>query len=102
MERLGADAHLLQQFEPLSREDIQASTAIINPNEPRSSTLQLSWICSSILQQMWARPRRPLQNYQNVCHIFEAEPLSVFNFLWQFSEFIGCMPGHKKIGGQRK
>ena len=44
MERLGADAHLLQRFKPLSREDIQASTAIINPNEPGSSTLRLSWI----------------------------------------------------------
>ena len=36
-----------------------------------------------------------------MCHIFEAEPLSVFNFLQQFSELIGCTPRHQKsvVGG---
>ena len=42
MQRLGADQVLLNQFQVLNREDIQSSMAIIDPNEPGSSSLQLS------------------------------------------------------------
>lgn len=44
MVRLGADEPTLNTFRLLSREDVKASTAILNPNIPGSSTIRLSWI----------------------------------------------------------
>jgi hypothetical protein len=44
MRRLGADEQLMHTFRELKREDVKASTAIIDPNIPGSSTLHLSWI----------------------------------------------------------
>jgi hypothetical protein len=42
--RLGADSTILGKFRILLKEDVKASTAIINPNMAGSSSLQLSWI----------------------------------------------------------
>jgi hypothetical protein len=44
MVRLGADAVTLNKFKLLSRDDVKASTAILKPNIPGSSTIRLSWI----------------------------------------------------------
>lgn len=44
MVRLGADDSTLNKFRVLSREDVKASTAILNPNIPGASSLRLSWI----------------------------------------------------------
>ena len=44
MVRLGADEHTLNKFKLLSRDDVKASTAILDPNIPGSSTIRLSWI----------------------------------------------------------
>ena len=44
MVRLGADQRTLNKFKPLLRANVKASTAILDPNIPGSSTLQLSWI----------------------------------------------------------
>jgi hypothetical protein len=44
MRRLGANDQLMHTFRELKREDVKASTAIIDPNIPGSSTLRLSWI----------------------------------------------------------
>lgn len=41
---LNCDERRLSPFRVLSREDLKASTAILRPNVPGSSTLQLSWI----------------------------------------------------------
>ena len=41
---LGADEATHARLKILSPSDIKASTAIINPNEPGSSTIKLSWI----------------------------------------------------------
>jgi len=42
--RLGADAATLTTFQILVKDDVRASTAILDPNEPGSSSLRLSWI----------------------------------------------------------
>lgn len=42
--RLGADESTLTKFKLLSRDDVKASTAILDPNIPGSSTIRLSWI----------------------------------------------------------
>ena len=44
MVQLGADEATLNTFRLLSRDDVKASTAILNPNNPGSSALRLSWI----------------------------------------------------------
>jgi len=42
--RLGADLATQSQFRVLTPDDVKASTAIVNPNEPSSTQLKLSWI----------------------------------------------------------
>ena len=44
MVQLGADEHTLKTFQLLLRNDVKASTAILDPNISGSLTLQLSWI----------------------------------------------------------
>jgi hypothetical protein len=44
MVRLGADERMLNKFKLLSKDDVKASTAILDPNIPGSSTIRLSWI----------------------------------------------------------
>jgi hypothetical protein len=41
---LGADDETISQFRELRKEDINASTAILTPNTPGSTSLKLSWI----------------------------------------------------------
>jgi hypothetical protein len=41
---LGADEHTLQKYRILKKQDVKASSAIIDPNIPGSSSLRLSWI----------------------------------------------------------
>ncbi|KAF8952217.1 hypothetical protein BDZ97DRAFT_2066652 [Flammula alnicola] len=45
---LHADEATLQKFRLLKKEDIKASTAVLRPNTPGSTTLQLSWIWHSV------------------------------------------------------
>jgi hypothetical protein len=42
--RLGADETTLTKFKVLTRDDVKASTAILDPNIPGSSSIRLSWI----------------------------------------------------------
>ena len=44
MVRLGADDVTLSRFQVLSKQDVKCSTALVDPNNPGSSTLRLSWI----------------------------------------------------------
>lgn len=53
MVTLGADSATLNQFRTLTTEDIKASTAIVNPNEPGSTSLKLSWIWQTAGGHRW-------------------------------------------------
>jgi hypothetical protein len=44
MVRVGADNDMLQKYQILLKEDVRSSTALLNPNTPGSTRLQLSWI----------------------------------------------------------
>ena len=44
MARLGADNPTLNKFQILLKEHVKSSTALLNPNEPGSTRLQLTWI----------------------------------------------------------
>lgn len=47
MEKLNADFDILSKYQILSRQDIKSSSALLNPNEPGSTTHRLSWIWQS-------------------------------------------------------
>ena len=49
---LGTDDETMTQFRELKKEDIRASTAILTPNTPRSTSLQLSWIWHDVTQHI--------------------------------------------------
>lgn len=44
MVQVGADDGTLQKYQILLKEDVRSSTALLNPNTPGSTRLQLSWI----------------------------------------------------------
>lgn len=50
---LGANSAILNQFRTLTTEDIKASTAIVNPNEPGSTRIKLSWIWQTAGGHRW-------------------------------------------------
>ena len=44
LHRLAADPGAIAMFKKLTRQDVKASSAVLNPNEPGSTSLSLSWI----------------------------------------------------------
>jgi hypothetical protein len=44
MIRLQVPEDIMKRYQPLTKSDIKASTALLDPNRPGSSTLRLSWI----------------------------------------------------------
>ncbi|KAF8965105.1 hypothetical protein BDZ97DRAFT_1659385, partial [Flammula alnicola] len=60
---LHADEATLQKFRLLKKEDIKASTAVLRPNTPGSTTLQLSWIWHSRMPT-----RQPFWNVSDPLH----------------------------------
>ncbi|KAF9486700.1 hypothetical protein BDN71DRAFT_1342710, partial [Pleurotus eryngii] len=44
MMTLKADNTILRKFKKLSKADIKSNTYVVNPNQPGSTTLNLSWI----------------------------------------------------------
>jgi hypothetical protein len=42
--KLGASNQVLNRFQILSKDHVKSSTALLNPNEPGSTNIQLSWI----------------------------------------------------------
>jgi hypothetical protein len=51
--RLGAGTAFINQFQELTYDDVKASTALVNPNEPGSTQLKLSWIWQSAGGHRW-------------------------------------------------
>ncbi|KAF8797508.1 hypothetical protein BYT27DRAFT_7125484, partial [Phlegmacium glaucopus] len=51
--KLGADAVTVSRFNILTADDVKASTAIVNPNEPGSTRLTLSWIWQTAGGHRW-------------------------------------------------
>jgi hypothetical protein len=49
MEKLNANENTLKTYQVLQRQDIRSSTALLNPNEPGSTSHRLSWIWQSAL-----------------------------------------------------
>jgi len=69
--RLGADETTLNKFKVLTRDDVKASTAILDPNIPGSSNIQLSWIWETSQISGSAADAihecKPLSRYMTLC-----------------------------------
>ena len=48
MVQLGADNITLNKYQTLQKDDVKSSTALLNPNEPGSTRVQLSWIWQTL------------------------------------------------------
>ena len=55
---LGADATTLNKYQILLKEHVKSSSALLNPNEPGSSRVQLSWIWQSAVPGAESSPDR--------------------------------------------
>ena len=49
---LGADDETMNEFRDLKQEDVNASTAILTPNTPGSTSLKLSWIWHNVTRHI--------------------------------------------------
>ena len=56
MARLGADDPTLEKYQILLKDDVKSSTALLNPNEPGSTRVQLSWIWQTVTENHESRP----------------------------------------------
>ena len=97
MVRLGADEHTLKTFQVLSREDVKASTAILDPNITGSSTIQLSWIWEMKGKAAGSTPDA-MRECMSRCRVGH-RGLSLIIF--KFSVFIGFGPEHRRIDGKK-
>ena len=98
MVRLGADQNVLNKFCILSREDVRASTGILKPNIPGSSNLRLSWIWQNGQSGSGPDTMRECK-----CKCSGSSLDSEFNtfIAFQFNEYTGCVPVHRRIDGKR-
>ena len=67
MIRLGADLHILEKYRILERQDVQASTALLDPNQPGSSSMRLSWIWQTGLLHDRSSPDALQECMYHVC-----------------------------------
>lgn len=56
MARLGADNSILDKYQILRKDDLKSSTALLNPNEPGSTRVQLSWIWQTFAEGHQSQP----------------------------------------------
>ena len=75
---LKCDEQWLKIFRLLNRSDLKASTAILDPNTPGSSSVNLSWI--------WRTGRwYSLNSGADIAHYGAPDPASLLECLWIFS-----------------
>jgi hypothetical protein len=107
---LGAESPVIDRFRTLSVEDVKSSTAIINPNEPGSTQIKLSWIWQSAGGHRWGLASDTGTGAGNETgsgiNVFECTFLVFFTFYSthysQFDVFIGSVPEPSLKGGKKK
>lgn len=87
---LGAQPAVQSRFQKLTPEDIKASTAIINPNEPGSTRLKLSWIWQSSGGHRWGLASGPDEFDESSTINDASAELNIIEckFLFHFSFYI--------------
>ena len=112
---LGCDQRLLNVFRVLTRSDLKASTAILRPNVPGASSIQLSWIWQTGRWHIF-QPDPQLGSQSNAAAVAVADAdaanLLECSYIYSFTilmlifvklnVFIGCVRVHKKTDGMRK
>ncbi|KAF8802333.1 hypothetical protein BYT27DRAFT_7112690 [Phlegmacium glaucopus] len=63
---LSADQETLHQFQLLQRDDVMASTVILDPNRPGASSLRLSWIWQSSTDRLLPQSADSVASVQRV------------------------------------
>lgn len=99
MVRLRADEQTLNTFRILQKEDVKASSAILNPNIPGSSSIRLSWIWQTRIGGLHSSVESMTEcNYNPL-----SSTLSHFLNLnhYQSSVCIGFVLVLRKFGGRR-
>lgn len=67
--RLGADEQTMQVFQVLKKEDLKASTALINPNTPGSTKVRVSWLWESAGDAVGTAKTKECESFVT-CHLF--------------------------------
>ena len=67
--RLGADEQTMKVFQILKKEDLKASTAVINPNIPGSTKVRVSWLWESAADADGTVKTRECESFAN-CHLY--------------------------------
>jgi hypothetical protein len=94
LEILGAENSILSTFKVLRPLDVAGSTAVLNPNEPGSTGIKLSWIWQSsarrfgIADDAESHADNPASLIECVCISFHLDNLLNYP---QFIAFIGCV-----------
>ena len=96
MVRLSSDSGILNKFKLLTRDDVKASTAILDPNIAGSTTLQLSWIWETNAGISGSAPDT-MRECKPSC------AFGIFNILTfsKFSVFIGSEPNRRSTDGKK-
>jgi hypothetical protein len=94
LEILGADDSILSTFKVLRPLDVAGSTAVLNPNEPGSTGIKLSWIWQTSARRFGFADNAE-SHADNPASLLECEfiPFHLDNVLnySQFIVFIGCV-----------
>jgi len=105
MINLGADQAILQEIRELKKQDIKASTAILKPNTPGSTTLHLSWIWHDVASHILPGADADLSSTDPAtileCTLISLLYLFIYSspHIFQSNVSIGCVPEHKRTNG---
>ena len=102
---LGADQDTLRQFRELKKDDIKASTAVLTPNTPGSTSLKLSWIWQDVTHHILPDIDDEIVA-TDAASILECakspDSFSVYANYSQSNVFTGCAHEHNICDGKRK
>jgi hypothetical protein len=82
---LGADPSILSHFKVLNPTDVVASTAILNPNQPGSTSIKLSWIWQTSARNLleFAGPNDSATMADDIPSLLECMHIFCY-FVWYF------------------
>lgn len=102
---LGADQDTLHQFRELKKDDIKASTAVLTPNTPGSTSLKLSWIWQDVTGHILPDVDDEIVATDAASILECAQSLDCFSVYANYSQsnvFTGCVHEHNICDGERK
>jgi hypothetical protein len=95
--RLAGDSAILDKYQILRKEDLKSSTALLNPNEPGSTQVKLSWIWQTFAEGHQSQPEI-LRECESCLCVYS---ILLTALAAQSLEFTGCGPVHRNNDGWR-